>query len=306
LKPAYKLFLSILIVLLASAVLFPQNKYNTITVTDSIPINFENSYSVSGVAIIPFSETIILRDSVLKRYTDYQFSYSMATFTLSDTLPYSLFDTLLITYQAVNLSLQKEYKKRSLAIRYNEKYGDTVQVVQVEGLGFTPESIFGEGMQKSGTLIRGFTVGTTKDFSLNSGLRLQLSGKLSENIEIVAALSDQNTPIQPEGNTERLEEIDKVFIQVKHPNAVGTFGDYQLSNRNGEFGVINRKLQGLMGSFNISDFTGYGAIATSRGKFNTNNFNGLDGVQGPYQLTGLNGEKFIIVIAGTEKRCRSR
>jgi len=301
LKPAYKLFLSILIVLFASAVLFPQNKYNTITVTDSIPINFENTYSVSGVAIIPFSETIILRNSVLKRFTDYQFSYSMASFTLSDTLPYSLFDTLLITYQAVNLSLQKEYKKRSLVIRYNEKYGDTVQVVQVEGAGFTPESIFGKGMQKSGTLIRGFTVGTTRDFSLNSGLRLQLSGRLSENIEIVAALSDQNTPIQPEGNTERLEEIDKVFIQVKHPNAVGTFGDYQLSNRNGEFGVINRKLQGLMGTFNISDFTGYGAIATSRGKFNSNNFNGLDGVQGPYQLTGLNGEKFIIVIAGTEK-----
>ncbi len=284
-----------------SAVLFPQNKYNTVTVTDSIPINFENSYSISGVAIIPFSETITLRDSVLKRFTDYQFLYATASFTLSDTLPYSLFDTLLVTYQGVNLSLQKEYKKRSLVIRYNEKYGDTVRVVEVEGSGFTPESIFGEGMQKSGTLIRGFTVGTTKDFSLNSGLRLQLSGRLSENIEIVAALSDQNTPIQPEGNTERLEEIDKVFIQVKHPNAVGTFGDYQLSNRNGEFGVINRKLQGLMGSFKISDFTGYGAIATSRGKFNTNNFNGLDGVQGPYQLTGLNGEKFIIVIAGTEK-----
>ena len=157
-KPAYKFLLLILIVLLVSAVHFPQNKYNTVTVTDSIPIDFENSYSISGVAIIPFSETIILRDSVLKRFTDYQFSYSTASFTLSDTLPYSLFDTLLVTYQAVNLSLQKEYKKRSLVIRYNEKYGDTVRVVEVEGSGFTPESIFGEVMQKSGTLIRGFTV----------------------------------------------------------------------------------------------------------------------------------------------------
>ena len=83
-------------------------------------------------------------------------------------------------------------------------------------------------MQKSGTLIRGFTVGTNKDFSLNSGLRLQLSGRLSDEIEVVAALTDENTPIQPEGNTERLEELDKVFIQVKHPNAIGTFGDYEL------------------------------------------------------------------------------
>ena len=126
-----------------------------------------------------------------------------------------------------------------------------MQVVQTEAGGFTPEDIFGPGLQKSGTLIRGFTVGTTKDFSLNSGLRLQLSGNLTDDIEIVAALTDQNTPIQPEGNTERLEEIDKVFIQIKHQNATGTFGDYNLTNRNGEFGVINRKLQGLMGTVNF-------------------------------------------------------
>ncbi len=125
-------------------------------------------------------------------------------------------------------------------------------------------------LQKSGTLIRGFTVGTTKDFSLSSGLRLQLSGNLTDDIEVVAALTDQNTPIQPEGNTENIQEIDKVFIQIKHRNATGTFGDYNLSNRNGEFGVINRKLQGLMGTVNFEPHAGYVAIAASRGKFTTN------------------------------------
>ena len=68
----------------------------------------------------------------------------------------------------------------------------------------TSESIFGEGIQKNGTILRGFTVGTNKDFTVNSGLRLQLSGRLSDDIEIVAALTDENTPIQPEGNTETL------------------------------------------------------------------------------------------------------
>ncbi|HEX9252489.1 MAG TPA: hypothetical protein VF870_09620, partial [Ignavibacteriaceae bacterium] len=156
-------------------------------------------------------------------------------------------------------------------------------------------------MQKSGTIVRGFTVGTTKDFSLNSGLRLQLSGRISEDIEIVAALTDENTPIQPEGNTERLEELDKVFIQVKHPNVVGTFGDYQVKQRFGEFGVIDRKLQGLMGEFSFKDEYGYLSIANSRGKFNSNNFNGSDGVQGPYRVSGLNNERDIVIIAGTEK-----
>jgi hypothetical protein len=208
---------------------------------------------------------------------------------------------LIVIYKTIRLGLKKEYKMRSLVVRYDEQRGDTIQVVQTEGAGFSPDAIFGPGMQKSGTLIRGFTVGTTKDFTLNSGLRLQLSGKLTDDIEIVAALTDQNTPIQPEGNTEKLEEIDKVFIQIIHSNASGVFGDYNLNNRNGEFGVINRKLQGLMGTINFNPYSGYIAIAGQRGKFNTNSFNGVDEVQGPYQLTGLNGEKDIVVLAGTEK-----
>lgn len=288
-------------IIYASSDVLAQNKYSTFTVIDSIPINFDNIYNISSVSIIPFSEKIELRNQILNRFTDYNFSYSTATFTLSDSLPYSIFDTLVITYETIKIGLKKEYKKRSLVVKYDEKRGDTLQVVQTETGGFTPESIFGPGLQKSGTLIRGFTVGTTKDFSLNSGLRLQLSGNLTDDIEIVAALTDQNTPVQPEGNTERLEEIDKVFIQIKHQNATGIFGDYNLTNRNGEFGVINRKLQGLMGTVNFRPNEGYIAVASQRGKFNINNFNGTDGVQGPYSLTGQSGEKDIIVLAGTER-----
>ncbi|MBP9581559.1 MAG: hypothetical protein KBE38_05305, partial [Ignavibacterium sp.] len=276
-----------------------QNDYNSIIVTDTIAINFQNYYPISSVNIIPGSEIIFIKSKQLNSY-DYSFTYSKTFFTLSDSLPYSIFDTLIVTYRSFKLSLQKEYQKRSLVVKYDEKFGDTVSVLTSTS-GFSPESIFGADMQKSGTIVRGFTVGTTKDFSLTSGLRLQLSGRIAEDIEIVAALTDENTPIQPEGNTERLEELDKVFIQVKHPNVTGTFGDYQVKQKIGEFGVIDRKLQGLMGEFNFEDVNGYVSIANSRGKFNSNNFNGADGVQGPYRLSGLNNERDIIIIAGTEK-----
>lgn len=276
-----------------------QNDYNSVIVTDTIAINFQNYYPISSVNIIPGSEILYLKSKQLTA-NDYLFTYSKSFFTLSDSLPYSIFDTLIVTYRAFKFSLQKEYQRRSLVVKYDEKFGDTVSVLTSTG-GFSPESIFGADMQKSGTIVRGFTVGTTKDFSLTSGLRLQLSGKIADDIEIVAALTDENTPIQPEGNTERLEELDKVFIQVKHPNVVGTFGDYQVKQRFGEFGIIDRKLQGLMGEFIFEDVNGYVSIANSRGKFNTNRFNGTDGVQGPYRLSGLNNERDIIIIAGTEK-----
>jgi hypothetical protein len=287
--------------MLTSQHFYAQQIYFQKAVTDTIKINFQNIYNLSQTSIIPFSEKIVLRKTILRRGIDYNISYSELTFKLSDTLAYSIFDTLYVSYSTLKLSLQKEYKKRELLIKYDQITGDTLLISQTTSGGFSPESIFGSGVEKSGTIVRGFTIGTTKDFTLNSGLRLQLSGKISEDIEIVAALTDENTPIQPEGNTERLEELDKVFIQIKHPNAIGTFGDYQLKRRQGEFGVVDRKLQGLLGEFNYANQYGYVAIASSKGKFNSNSFNGQDGVQGPYRLSGINNERDIIVIAGSEK-----
>jgi hypothetical protein len=299
LKLTFKFFFISLILTFVSGQIFGQSKYYTEVRIDTLPVNFENKYFISSVSILPFTETIKLRDSILNR-NDYEISYSDGSFALSDTLPYSIFDTLIISYETIRLSLQKEYKRRSLVIKYDEKYGDTIRVAQSE-TGFSAESIFGAGIEKSGTIVRGFTVGTTKDFSLQSGLRLQLSGRLSDDIEIVAALTDENTPIQPEGNTERLDELDKVFIQIKHPNAIGTFGDYQLQRSNGEFGFIDRKLQGLLGEFFVEDYNAFVSVAGSKGKFNTNSFLGQEGVQGPYSLSGINNEPDIIIIAGSEK-----
>lgn len=269
-------------------------------VQDTILINFSNKYEISQTNIIPFTETIQLRNSILKK-NDYNFQYELAAFSLSDSLLYSIFDTLIVTYQSIRIPILKEYRKRSLITRYDPQRRDTIRVPQSVLSSLNSESIFGSNIEKSGTLVRGFTVGTTKDFTLNSGLRLQLAGRLSQDIEIVAALTDENTPIQPSGNTERLEELDKVFIQIKHPNAIGTFGDYQIQKRQGEFGVINRKLQGLIGEFSYENNSAYFSVASSRGKFVSNSFFGLDGVQGPYRLTGINGEREIITIAGTEK-----
>ena len=279
---------------------YSQNSYKYVTTVDTLLINYENFYKVSALTVIPSSEIIYINKKILDT-NDYTFSYSKGTFRLSDSLNYSNFDTLIIIYKSFRLALNKEYKKRILVKKIDNTKADSVRYLVKESSPLTEESIFGRNIDRSGTIVRGFTFGTTKDFSLNSGLRLQLSGRLSDDIEVVAALTDENTPIQPEGNTERLEELDKVFIQLKHPHAQGTFGDYFVKKQTGEFGIIDRKLQGLKGEFNYKSSAGFVSFASSKGKFNTNTFNGQDGVQGPYRLTGVNNEPDIIVIAGTEK-----
>ena len=288
------------LILIFSQICYSQQFNFNYYVSDTIQINLQNKYQISSTSIIPFTEQIQLRNKTLS-VNDYNFIYEKGEFYLSDSLKYSLFDTLIITYQSLNLSLLKEYKRRTLVKVYDEITNTTIRSVREQSVNLSSESIFGSDIRSSGTIVRGFTVGTNRDLAVNSGLRLQLSGKLSEDIEIVAALTDENTPIQPEGNTERLEELDKVFIEVRHPNAVGTFGDYDYTERIGEFGKIDRKLQGLKGEFFYEDNLLKSAVASSRGKYNSNQFNGIDGVQGPYRLSGVNNEREIIIIAGSEK-----
>ena len=271
-----------------------------VQVTDSIPVRFDNYYELSSVSIVPHSEIIRIRDRILQpgEYTLYP---EKTAFSLSDTLPYSILDTVVITYLSHYSALKKEYRKRALEVVVDQYMKDTISLSRQVTNPYSSDAIFGSNIEKSGSIVRGFTIGTNKDLSLQSGLRLQLSGKLSDDVEVVAALTDESTPIQPEGNTERLDELDKVFIRITHPLAQGTFGDYDLMKRYGEFGVINRKMQGLLGETKIGPYEGFVSIASARGKFNTNQFQGIDGVQGPYRLTGGNGERDIIIIAGSEK-----
>ncbi len=156
-------------------------------------------------------------------------------------------------------------------------------------------------LQTSGSIMRGIKVGSNQDFTLNSGLNVQLSGKLSDDIEVIAALTDAATPIQPEGNTQTLSEIDKVFVQFKSPYVQGTVGDFNLNYGGSSFADVRRKLQGLTLQTSFKEQTLKATIATTRGFFHHVSFIGQEGNQGPYQLTGKNGERDIIVLAGTER-----
>ena len=211
---------------------------------------------------------------------------------------------LMISYSYLPFSFQSYYRHKDYLLRIDSTTGRKKGIVsnaETSPLG----NIFGNDLQKSGSIFRGFTVGSNRDLSLNSGFRLQFSGKLSSDVEIIAALTDENTPIQPEGNTQTIQELDNVYVQITSNDYEATLGDFYLDFGSGEFDRLSRKLQGAKGDakYAAAGLTNSATLigASSRGKYNTNQFSGIEGVQGPYRLYGKNNENNIIVIAGTEK-----
>ncbi|MDQ3194075.1 MAG: hypothetical protein M3P82_03645 [Bacteroidota bacterium] len=256
--------------------------------------------------VIQFSDILTLQNIVLKPLSDYDFNYREGIITLNKNLfeKYAL-DTfqiynLKIDYDVFPYNLKDEYSNFEILIERDSITGDTVQIA-TQRKDFIGSIFEGTELEKSGSLFRGVNIGSNRDLSLNSGFRLQLNGKLTNDIEINAALTDESTPIQPEGNTAKLQELDKVFIEIKSNNVTGTIGDINVDFDKTEFVNFKRKIQGAKG---YSDY-GFGNIflsgAVQRGKFNTNSFNGIDRVQGPYVLVGKDNEINILVLSGTEK-----
>ena len=187
------------------------------------------------------------------------------------------------------------------------------------------EDLFGStGLNKSGSVSRGVLFGNNQDLSVNSTLNLELSGRLTDRIQVLASITDNNIPIQADGNTLELQDFDQVFIKIfedtgPDPTLTGSgstarkptgweliAGDIVLQRPKSYFLTYLKKTKGL--SFTLRSAMGEKAhnelgatIAISKGKFARNPIQGVEGVQGPYRLRGNDGENFIIVLSGTER-----
>ncbi len=214
-------------------------------------------------------------------------------------------DTLFIEYQVIPINFKKEI--RHLDSSYLVQKPDEI----ISGAYLNPYQLnddildFGK-IDYDGSFARGISVGNAQSLILNSDLNLQLSGFLGDGIELSAAISDRNIPIQPEGNTQQIQEFDKIYIKLKQGSNALIAGDFDLLRPNSYFVNYFKKLQGIRAESSIQKENGrtFGtnvSAAITRGKFSRNEINATEGNQGPYRLTGAQGEKFIIVLAGSEK-----
>ena len=259
---------------------------------------------IDSLSIVPNSEIIFLGNEPLDNYS-YTIDYSKGIFIANDKNLKG--QTISLIYRVFPMNLEGSHEHKKIANIEQQK--DVLKNPFLYEYTAKNEDIFYlNGLNKSGSISRGVIFGNNQDLAVNSSLNLQLSGKISENVNILASISDDNIPIQAEGNTQQLQEFDRVFIQLFSDSWKLTAGDFYLKRPKSYFMNFNKKVKG--GSFEVkiktskkNEFNTMRPIisaAISKGKFARNKIQGVEGNQGPYRLTGSENETFIIILSGTE------
>lgn len=162
-----------------------------------------------------------------------------------------------------------------------------------------------DGLNTSGSITRGITVGNNQNAVVNSNLDLQISGKLSDKVTLRASIQDSNIPLQEGGYSQKLDEFDQIFIELAGERWAIRAGDLFLENRISRFLNFNKKVQGISTTFHFGNpdnkTTVFASAALVRGQYAKSAFTGQEGNQGPYKLRGQNGELYVLVVSGSER-----
>lgn len=214
-------------------------------------------------------------------------------------------DTLHFVYQVLPFDFSKKYAVRDTSLIYTIDKGDRDKF-KIES-SYSVNDVFGGAeLTKNGSISRGVSFGNNQDLGINSSLNLELSGNIAPNLKVLASVSDANLPIQPDGNTNKLQEFDQVFIQVYNDKMKVIAGDFWLAKPKGYFMTYKKRAQGLTGEYtwktkNEGTWQTQMSGALSKGKFNRQIIQGVEANQGPYRLRGAENEPFILILAGTER-----
>ena len=143
--------------------------------------------------------------------------------------------------------------------------------------------------------------GSNQDATLRQSLDLSLSGQLAQGLELTGVLSDRSVPLSAQGSTQDLQSLDKVLLELRAQDGSAALGDVPLAYRQGEFGRIERRLQGAQAEWRFGGLRVTGAAASAQGEYQRLQFSGVEGLQGPYALTDRAGNQGITVVAGSEQ-----
>ncbi len=265
----------------------------------------KTEWTVKYPPIFPNSEQII--DNIgqpLAKGRDYQIDYTTGKITYNPSVAAQKGITWTITYRAIPFNLQKRYRRNLFDVLPDVVSETTPKDISTDAESKptrtpqTPETPPPSQLEYSGSRTFGIAVGSGRSLSQNQEFRINVRGNVSDNIEVLAMLSDQDLPIQPEGMTEDIQDINQKLIRITHPNVIGTLGDFNGSLGPSEFIFFPRALEGVKveGTFEWGQFHLIPS-ALPKGQSTSKVIRGAEG-RSEYRLDVHN--QFIVVKAGSE------
>lgn len=110
-------------------------------------------------------------------------------------------DSLSCNYKVFPYLFSKTLQHKDNNVVHPILYNNQQAYIYQVGANSTSNDPFDLGtLSKSGSISRGISFGNNQNLNTSSSLNLQLAGKLSNNINVLVAATDNNLPIQPEGN----------------------------------------------------------------------------------------------------------
>ncbi|HEX6791785.1 MAG TPA: hypothetical protein VF247_10790 [Candidatus Krumholzibacteria bacterium] len=253
-------------------------------------------FTLGSAFIEPGSVIVYLNGQPLAR-DRYQVNLHLGTIRFNGDIPRDA--VVIVTYRRKPVLMAPVY-----TLRPGDASAGAPDTAAVPERIATPRPATAEtppGLTFGGTKSVSFSTGTNKGSTLDQSLEATVEGQLTPTLKVRAILSDNNLPVQPEGNTEELEYFDRVFVEVEGPNGRATVGDLSLDNRISTFSPLTRQLRGISGQVWNGRGRITGAGAETKGEFRSLEFRGTTGLQGPYALLSPGRTTGEVIIAGTER-----
>lgn len=260
-------------------------------------------------SVVPTRGEVVLEDSL----SVIPYSLSIAgidsSFYTFDALKSTIYwrkkhplDSVKVTYRVFNKLLTMPYRRLSYRDYIDVRYGRSYLTNQKE----PSDNYFDFGnVEYTGSFGRTVSAGNNQDLIFNSQFNLRMNGYLGDSVKLIAALTDNNLPIQPDGSTQLLSDFDRIFLQFSKKKWEISLGDIELQESGMYFLNFYKRLQGMSykQDWGVKDITNESLVNVSlaKGKFAVNRLVVTEGNQGPYRLYGNNNELYLIVLAGTER-----
>lgn len=241
-------------------------------------------------------ESIVVVDSLSSDYQIKVISSSSFKIITSTKIP-----AVKVCYRVLPAELQHKFKISSIG-KYDSAAYFRPPANKDDAILSHREELFSLGdINQGGQISRGITVGNNQDLFVNSSLNLNLEGKISNDLNLRASITDQSLPYQPEGNTQQLQDFDNVYVELYNDKFSLAGGDIVLKDKNSRFLKYLKNVQGGMVGIKSKHSSSSFGLSSAKGQFASVTVPVAEGVLGPYKIQQPKNSGYVIIIANSEK-----